>query len=114
MGLMSVHPGTWHDQKHLRSVDYWRRHGVGEEACMACSGSGRYDHHGSPACSSCDGRGRKRAKLHTAEQALDEIEAVARRRRNHVEVRRALREGRKPNVEVTLIRILELPAKKSP
>ena len=72
---------TWHERKHARSIDYWRHHGVAEETCTACSGSGRYDHHGSPACGSCNGTGRKRGKLNTVKQALSDIEGVARMRR---------------------------------
>ena len=47
-----------------------RKHGIGpniynlqqkkvkEEKCIACNGSGRYDHQGSPKCSSCEGTGK--------------------------------------------------------
>ncbi len=28
--------------------------------CTACSGSGRYDHNGSPKCGGCDGTGKER------------------------------------------------------
>ena len=28
--------------------------------CGACSGSGRYDHNGSPSCGACDGTGKER------------------------------------------------------
>jgi hypothetical protein len=104
---------TWHERKHARSIDYWRYHGVSEETCTACSGSGRYDHHGSPACGSCDGTGRNRGKLNTVEQALSEIEAVARMQRNYIEVRRALRDGRQPNIEVKPVTILDSRPKKS-
>lgn len=31
---------TWHERKHARSIDYWRHHGIAEETCTACSGSG--------------------------------------------------------------------------
>lgn len=31
--------------------------------CAACSGSGRYDHNGSPKCGACEGKGKIRAKL---------------------------------------------------
>lgn len=27
------------------------------EKCIACNGSGRYDHNGSPKCASCNGTG---------------------------------------------------------
>jgi len=30
--------------------------------CLACNGSGKYDHNGSPNCSSCDGTGKERYK----------------------------------------------------
>lgn len=28
-------------------------------ACIACNGSGHYDHNGSPACDSCNGTGKE-------------------------------------------------------
>ncbi len=79
---MSIHAETWHERKHARSIEYWCHHGVDEETCTACSGSGHYDHHGSPACAGCDGTGRKRGRLNTVEQALECIESVARTRRS--------------------------------
>lgn len=30
--------------------------------CVACNGSGRYDHNGSPPCGCCDGTGKVREK----------------------------------------------------
>lgn len=27
--------------------------------CIACNGSGRYDHHGSPKCNACNGTGKQ-------------------------------------------------------
>jgi DnaJ-class molecular chaperone len=30
------------------------------EACLACNGSGHYDHNGSPVCTSCHGSGKRR------------------------------------------------------
>lgn len=29
------------------------------EPCLACNGSGHYDHNGSPVCSSCHGTGKR-------------------------------------------------------
>ncbi len=34
-------------------------YGWKKRPCSACSGSGRYDHNGSPNCSSCQGTGRE-------------------------------------------------------
>lgn len=31
--------------------------------CVACNGSGHYDHNGSPKCGSCNGTGKIKAKL---------------------------------------------------
>lgn len=31
-----------------------------EKVCIACNGTGRYDHDGSPKCSSCDGTGKEK------------------------------------------------------
>lgn len=67
---------TWQERKRLRSIDYWRRHGVGTETCTACSGSGCYDSHGSPACGACGGTGRTRLKLNSDESSLRSIAAL--------------------------------------
>lgn len=31
--------------------------------CLACNGSGRYDHNGSPTCGCCGGTGKERAEI---------------------------------------------------
>jgi hypothetical protein len=61
---------TWHERKLQRSIDYWRSHGIGLNTCTACSGSGRYDRHGSPACGACDGTGKTRGNLRSVEDAV--------------------------------------------
>jgi DnaJ-class molecular chaperone len=42
-------------------VDYFDRYVYAwkERECIACSGSGRYDHNGSPKCSACNGTGKE-------------------------------------------------------
>ncbi len=50
----------YHD-KALRTQEYLKyTYGWKLQACTACSGSGRYDHNGSPKCSSCNGTGKER------------------------------------------------------
>ena len=44
-----------HRAAHYRSLIFgWRL-----RACSACSGSGYYDHDGSPPCGACDGSGKE-------------------------------------------------------
>ena len=43
----------WRTRWYFRCVYGWRL-----KTCTACSGSGRYDHHGSPRCGNCDGTGK--------------------------------------------------------
>jgi hypothetical protein len=101
---MSGYGETWSERKRQRSIDYWRRYGIGMHTCTACSGSGHYDNHGSPDCGACDGTGKVRGRLNNMESALQEIEAVERRRR--IKTRRALRVGGNPNLEIKMARIL--------
>lgn len=103
---MSVYGETRHKRKRQRSIDYWRSHGIGSDTCTACSGSGRYDNHGSPTCGACGGTGKTRGRLRSVETALHDIEGVDIRKRNEIEVGRALREGRKPNIVVRPVKIL--------
>jgi hypothetical protein len=104
---MSGYGETWHERKRQRSIDYWRSHGVGCHTCTACSGSGRYDSHGSPACGACGGTGKTRGRLRSVESALHDIEGVEVHRRNLIEVSRAIREGRKPNIVVIPVKIVQ-------
>lgn len=91
--------GTWHERKRERSMQYWRRWGVKLVTCGACSGSGHYDHNESPECGGCDGTGRTRMKLRSTESALASIRTLETMKRNNIEIRRALREGRAPVLE---------------
>lgn len=49
----------YHERKKARTEHYktnvegWRL-----VTCVACNGSGRYDHNGSPDCGSCEGTGK--------------------------------------------------------
>lgn len=50
---------TFHERKCERKKYYFRfeyRHKM--VGCVACAGSGYYDHNGSPPCGECDGRGK--------------------------------------------------------
>lgn len=49
-------------RKLERTRDYEALKGLKMVDCTACSGSGHYDHGGSPACSSCGGRGKVRER----------------------------------------------------
>jgi hypothetical protein len=52
---------TYAERKQTRKEWFFRfRFGMKERPCGACSGSGRYDSHGSPRCGACDGTGRER------------------------------------------------------
>ena len=50
---------TWEERKKART-DYYYRFVYKRKLvnCSSCSGSGYYDHNGSPRCSSCDGTGK--------------------------------------------------------
>lgn len=52
---------TFHKRKKERA-DYYKRfvHGWKLKDCSACSGSGYYDHNGSPMCGACGGTGKVR------------------------------------------------------
>ncbi len=55
--------GTFQERKQRRTEDYLKNHyGWKLRKCVACNGSGRYDHAGSPPCWSCDGSGKERYK----------------------------------------------------
>lgn len=51
---------TWAERKAERREQYQREHGRKLVPCMACNGSGRYDHNGSPPCGACNGTGKIR------------------------------------------------------
>ena len=61
---------TYRERKLDRAIDFHRRHRVPTETCHSCSGSGHYDHDGSPTCERCEGRGRVPGRLHSYEIAL--------------------------------------------
>lgn len=52
---------TFHERKADRT-DYYFRFVFGWRlrTCLACNGSGRYDHNGSPPCGACEGEGKER------------------------------------------------------
>lgn len=53
----------FHNRKQQRK-DYYLKyvHGWKEQSCIACNGSGYYDHSGSPKCGSCGGTGKEKYK----------------------------------------------------
>lgn len=52
--------GTFHERKAWRTEQYFKyQHGFRLRECGACSGSGIYDHNGSPPCGACDGTGKE-------------------------------------------------------
>jgi DnaJ-class molecular chaperone len=51
---------TWATRKAERREKYQREHGRKLVTCVACNGSGRYDHNGSPPCGACNGTGKVR------------------------------------------------------
>lgn len=55
--------GTWAERKKARR-EHFEKHVSGNRlvVCTACSGSGHYNHHGSPKCGVCDGRGKHRER----------------------------------------------------
>lgn len=53
--------GTFGQRKWERTKYYFKHvHGWKLQECVACMGSGYYDHNGSPPCGSCEGTGRTR------------------------------------------------------
>lgn len=52
---------TWAERKKIRT-EYYYSHVYQHKLvnCLACNGSGYYDHDGSPLCSSCEGTGKER------------------------------------------------------
>lgn len=62
--------GTWYQDKHERTVGFYRTFCVPACTCAACSGSGVYDDHGSPACGACEGTGRTRGHSRSVAEAV--------------------------------------------
>jgi DnaJ-class molecular chaperone len=50
----------YQQRKEERRKAYFALHGKKLVTCIACNGSGRYDHNGAPRCSSCNGTGKVR------------------------------------------------------
>lgn len=53
---------SYTERKQQRTRRFFSEHGKKLTECVACSGSGRYDHNGSPPCGACGGTGRVRDK----------------------------------------------------
>lgn len=54
---------SWMEDKKHRKEHYEKYvFGWKQRPCVACNGSGRYDHNGSPKCGSCQGTGVERYK----------------------------------------------------
>lgn len=51
-----------YQRRKQQRKDYYMKyvHGFKKRPCSACSGSGRYDHNGSPKCGACNGTGKER------------------------------------------------------
>lgn len=49
---------NFRERKALRKKLYDAKHGVKLSICLACNGTGYYDHNGSPPCDNCDGVGK--------------------------------------------------------
>lgn len=54
---------NFHERKKQRK-EYFEKYlkGFKQRKCIACNGSGYYDHNGSPKCSSCNGTGKETYK----------------------------------------------------
>lgn len=53
-------PFSYEWRKEQRRIAYEKKNGKKLVTCVACNGSGRYDHNGAPECSSCGGTGKHR------------------------------------------------------
>ncbi len=54
---------TFHERKAERKEAYLKyEYGWRRQRCIACNGSGIYDHNGSPPCGACEGTGYERYK----------------------------------------------------
>ncbi len=56
---------SYTERKERRRQIYLASLGWKQRPCTACSGSGRYDHNGSPKCGGCNGTGKERYKPET-------------------------------------------------
>lgn len=54
---------SFHERKEYRRQYYMKYvYGWKTRKCIACNGSGYYDHNGSPPCGSCNGTGKEKYK----------------------------------------------------
>ena len=54
---------TYAERKEARRIHFEQNvKGWKLRPCIACNGSGRYDHNGSPRCGGCNGTGKERYK----------------------------------------------------
>lgn len=62
---------TFHERKAERKKEFeeYEKYWI-EETCAACSGSGKYDHDGSPTCEGCDGTGKSKYKPRYEDSAI--------------------------------------------
>lgn len=51
---------NFHERKAKRKAYFDKYSGKKLVTCIACNGSGRYDHNGSPHCGACQGAGKVR------------------------------------------------------
>ena len=58
------------EDKAARTKAYQKRMLMVTRDCTACSGSGRYDHCGSPKCGACEGTGKEEVTLKYALEAV--------------------------------------------
>jgi hypothetical protein len=96
--------GTWYQDKLQRSIRFYRTFCIPTCTCAACSGSGVYDHGGSPACGACEGSGRVRDYPRSAHEAADLMKDPTLReatRRRRVQERREMREQVMAHAHVT-------------
>ncbi len=51
-------------ERKKKRAEYFERFikGWKQRPCLACNGSGHYDHNGSPKCASCNGTGKEKHK----------------------------------------------------
>lgn len=86
--------GTWYEDKHDRTVAFYRTFCVPACTCAACSGSGVYDDQGSPACGACGGTGRARGYPRSASEAVALMNDPSLQRSARLERDRQRREAR--------------------
>jgi DnaJ-class molecular chaperone len=55
---------SWYHTKKQERTEYYKKYVYGwkQRPCVACNGSGIYDHNGSPKCGACNGTGKVRYK----------------------------------------------------